>query len=196
MYANNMNLDHNYVPPRQSEYLKILWTKVQKVEDLGEDVPAITFVRIAIQQLLGMPTYLLTNITAGSASLPRPKSKGWFSNGHLDPTGSLFRPDEAALVLFSDFGLVAMAAALYLTSQQIGSTTTMLLYLQPYFWVNHWFVAITYLHHTHPDLPKYEPEAWTFVKGATATVDRDFGVIGKYLFHGIIEFHVIHHLFP
>lgn len=26
-------------------------------------------------------------------------------------------------------------------------------------------------------------------------MDRDFGWTGKYLFHGIIEFHVVHHLF-
>lgn len=42
----------------------------------------------------------------------------------------------------------------------------------------------------------YEPQSWTFVKGALATVDREFGFIGRHLFHGIIEFHVVHHLFP
>lgn len=62
-------------------------------------------------------------------------------------------------------------------------------------WLNHWIVAITYLHHTHPELPKYEEEAWTFIKGATATVDRAIWFVGPYLFHNIVEFHVIHHLF-
>ena len=56
-------------------------------------------------------------------------------------------------------------------------------------------VAITYLHHTHPDLPHYDAKHWTFVKGSLATVDRDFGFIGRNLFHGIIETHVVHHLF-
>lgn len=56
-------------------------------------------------------------------------------------------------------------------------------------------VAITYLHHTHPDLPHFDADNWAFVKGALATVDRDFGFIGRYLFHGIIETHVVHHLF-
>jgi bifunctional Delta-12/omega-3 fatty acid desaturase len=55
--------------------------------------------------------------------------------------------------------------------------------------------AITYLHHTHPKIPKYEDPSWTFLKGALATIDRDFGFIGRNLFHGIIEYHVIHHLF-
>ena len=57
-------------------------------------------------------------------------------------------------------------------------------------------VAITYLHHTHPDVPHYDENAWTFVKGALCTVDRRFGWIGRHLFHEIIDYHVIHHLFP
>jgi len=57
-------------------------------------------------------------------------------------------------------------------------------------------VAITYLHHTHPEVHHFDAENWTFVKGALATVDRDFGWIGRHLFHGIIDTHVVHHLFP
>lgn len=29
-----------------------------------------------------------------------------------------------------------------------------------------------------------------------STVDREFGFIGRHIFHGIIEYHVVHHLFP
>jgi fatty acid desaturase len=71
----------------------------------------------------------------------------------------------------------------------------MLLYVQPYLWLNNWIVAITYLHHTHPNLPEYDHAAWTFLRGATATIDLDFGWTGRYLFHGIVEYHVIHPLF-
>jgi fatty acid desaturase len=53
-------------------------------------------------------------------------------------------------------------------------------------------VAITYLHHTHPDVPHFEADSWTFVKGALATVDRDGGFVGRHLFHHIIDDHVIH----
>ena len=55
---------------------------------------------------------------------------------------------------------------------------------------------ITYLHHTSPNLPKYTPEAWTYLRGALATVDRDPGFILRHSFHQIINLHVIHHLFP
>lgn len=57
-------------------------------------------------------------------------------------------------------------------------------------------VWITYLQHTDPTLPHYEPGAWTFTRGAAATIDRDFGFIGRYFMHGIVETHVVHHYFP
>jgi len=57
-------------------------------------------------------------------------------------------------------------------------------------------VAITYLHHTHPDAAHYDEHNWTYQKGAMSTVDREFGFIGRHIFHGIIEYHVVHHIFP
>ena len=191
-----MELDHVYVPPRKTDYLRGFSHKTKKIEDLTEDAPIVTLLRLILQQLAGFPCYLTNNITASSTSLLRAPSSTWLGNGHFNPFGPLFRPAEAHLVMVSDLGLLFVAAILYLTSRQIGSTITMLLYLQPYLWVNHWVVAITYLHHTHPNISKFEPNAWTFTNGALATVDREFGVIGKFFFHQIIEFHVIHHLFP
>jgi omega-6 fatty acid desaturase (delta-12 desaturase) len=55
-------------------------------------------------------------------------------------------------------------------------------------------VAITYLQHTDPSLPHYAASSWTFARGAAATIDREFGFVGRNLFHGIIETHVLHHL--
>jgi len=54
-------------------------------------------------------------------------------------------------------------------------------------------VAITFLQHTDPSLPHYTPEAWSFTRGAAATIDREFGFIGRTLMHGIVETHVLHH---
>lgn len=59
-----------------------------------------------------------------------------------------------------------------------------------------WFpvaVAITFLQHTDPSLPHYTADEWNFVRGAAATIDREFGFIGRHIFHGIIETHVLHH---
>jgi len=54
-------------------------------------------------------------------------------------------------------------------------------------------VAITFLQHTDPSLPHYTADQWNFVRGAAATIDREFGFIGRHLLHGIIETHVLHH---
>merc|ERR1711977_670505 len=54
-------------------------------------------------------------------------------------------------------------------------------------------LAIAVLQHTDPTLPHYTPESWTYTRGAAATIDREFGFIGRRLFHGIIETHVLHH---
>ena len=54
-------------------------------------------------------------------------------------------------------------------------------------------MAITYLQHTDPSLPHYHADEWNFVRGAAATIDREFGFIGRHLLHGIIETHVLHH---
>ena len=195
IFANDLTRDHNYVPPGRSDYASSLLFNVSQLEELTDDSPAVTLLRIVFQQFIGWPWYLLTNITAADGSLPKPKSSKPLGNSHFLPWGSLFRPEETFLVLLSDMGLVAAATGLWFAGSKFGYGMVALAYLQPYIWLNHWIVAITYLHHTHPDLPKFETEAWTFLKGATATVDRDFGFIGKHMFHGIIEFHVIHHLF-
>lgn len=54
-------------------------------------------------------------------------------------------------------------------------------------------MAITYLQHTDPSLPHYTGASWNYVRGAAATIDREFGFIGRELLHGIIETHVLHH---
>lgn len=153
------------------------------------------FLRIVLQQVIAFPWYLLTNINAAPGSLVRTPSTKPLGNSHFAPNGSLFRDTEAPFIFLPDIGLATACIGLCFAARNIGYGILALLYLQPYMWLNHWIFAITYLHHTHPDVPKFEAEAWTFLKGATATVDRDFGWIGRHIFHGIIEFHVVHHLF-
>ncbi|EJT69707.1 hypothetical protein GGTG_12590 [Gaeumannomyces tritici R3-111a-1] len=58
-------------------------------------------------------------------------------------------------------------------------------------WVYNGLIAITYLYYTHHDVHYYEADSWTFVKGAVATIDRDFGFIDRYIFRGIIGTHRI-----
>ncbi|KAK1386693.1 Omega-6 fatty acid desaturase, endoplasmic reticulum [Heracleum sosnowskyi] len=50
------------------------------------------------------------------------------------------------------------------------------------------------LAHTHPALPHYNSSEWDWLRGALATVDRDYGILNKVL-HNITDTHVAHHLF-
>ncbi|TPX10300.1 uncharacterized protein E0L32_008705 [Thyridium curvatum] len=197
-FTGNMEKDMAFVPATRPNTPKrgfsTLYLDPEWLEDF-EDAPVIQLLRLLVHQLGGWPAYLLFNVSAGSDSRQW-EGSSWFRNSHFDPYSAVFRPNEAGYIVLSDIGLAITAACLYMASTVLGGSTVFLLYGVPYLWVHHWLVAITYLHHTHPELPHYEAESWTFVKGALATVDRDFGFIGRHMFHGIIETHVVHHLFP
>ncbi|KAJ6784579.1 hypothetical protein PWT90_09626 [Aphanocladium album] len=192
MFTGHMEKDMAFVPKTQKDY-----EQRQPLIDTEylEDTPVYQAVSLIFHQLFGWVFYLLFNISAGSDSQQKPTSS-FLGRSHFDPTSAVFRRSEAPFIVLSDIGLIMMFSALYMLSGVVGTQTVVLLYLQPYVWVHHWLIAITYLHHTHVDVPHFEAEHWTFVKGALATVDRDFGFVGRHLFHGIIEHHVVHHLFP
>ncbi|KAI1081552.1 fatty acid desaturase-domain-containing protein [Whalleya microplaca] len=193
-FANNISTDLNYVPPTKEEYKELFRGKVD-LDHMVEDAPIIILFRIVTQQIVGWPWYLLTHITAGPHSSPKP-SRGWWDNSHFMASSSLFRPNEFWAIVGSDVGIIATCLALYVGGERFGTSTVLWVYVLPWMWVNHWIVMITYLHHTSPSLPKYTPESWTYIRGALATVDRDPGAVLKYMFHHIIDLHVIHHLFP
>ncbi|KAL6858084.1 hypothetical protein ACO1O0_005536 [Amphichorda felina] len=190
MYTGHMEKDMAFVPKTRTDYLKKAFYHVEFLED----TPAYQFITLLFHQLFGWVTYLCFNVSSGKGSLQSPASL--FRQSHFDPRSAVFRRSEAPYIVLSDIGLAMTMSCLYLLSGVVGVQNTVLLYAQPYFWVHHWLIAITYLHHTHMEVPHYDPQNWTFVKGALATVDRDFGFTGRHLFHGIIEHHVIHHLFP
>lgn len=44
----------------------------------------------------------------------------------------------------------------------------------------------TYLHHSDPTIPHYRKEEWSFLRGATATVDRPLlGWMGRFFLHNV-----------
>ena len=54
-------------------------------------------------------------------------------------------------------------------------------------------VMFTFLHHSDPTIPHYRKPAWSFLRGAAATVDRPLlGWMGRFFFHNISHDHVAH----
>ncbi|KAL9109624.1 MAG: hypothetical protein Q9227_005804, partial [Pyrenula ochraceoflavens] len=195
IYANHSEKDLNYVPPRKSEYAEKIGHAVEFLDEVGQDSPLVLFLRILLQQAIGWNWYIISNITCPPSAVIKRGMSAW-RHSHFDPFGALFRQSETLSVFLSDVGILTTLTALYGLYNVFGSFETLFwVYIVPWSWVNHWIVMITYLHHTAPSVPKYSPESWTFLRGATATIDRDFGIIGTHFFHHISSDHVTHHLF-
>ncbi|KAJ6428004.1 hypothetical protein OIU84_023419 [Salix udensis] len=83
---------------------------------------------------------------------------------------------------------------LYSVAVSQGLAFLICIYGVPLLIVNGFLVTVTFLQHTHPALPHYDSSEWEWLKGALATMDRDYGILNK-VFHNITDTHVAHHLF-
>ncbi|KAF8215140.1 delta-12 fatty acid desaturase protein [Mycena galopus ATCC 62051] len=170
-----------------AEVQKELW------EALG-DSPIGASSQIAMTLLFGWPMYILTN-AAGQRRYPK-------GTNHFNPKAVMFSPHQWTDVVVSDIGvafwLLGLAAAIYV----YGISTVFVVYIQPYLWVNHWLILITFLQHTDPLLPHYRAPQFTFPRGALSTLDRNLlgdlggvmGWIGAHATCGISETHILHHV--
>ncbi|KAK3940896.1 putative delta fatty acid desaturase [Diplogelasinospora grovesii] len=198
--TGHMERDMVFVPRTREQQATRLGKLAHELAELTEETPIFTLVMLIAQQLVGWPNYLLTNVTGHNFHERQREGRGKGKrNGlgggvnHFDPRSPLYENKDAILVVYSDIGLGLAIAALVYLGQTFGWANMAVWYFLPYLWVNHWLVAITFLQHTDPTLPHYTAEEWNFVRGAAATIDREFGFIGRHLLHGIIETHVLHH---
>ncbi|EXL63485.1 omega-6 fatty acid desaturase (delta-12 desaturase) [Fusarium oxysporum f. sp. radicis-lycopersici 26381] len=198
--TGNMERDMVFVPCTREQHATRIGRIAYELSELTEETPTYTLLRLVMKQLVGWPSYILTNVTGHNYHECQGEGRGkGKKNGlgggvnHFDPRSPIYEAKQAKLIILSDIGIrIAIAALVYL-SNTFGWTNMLVWYGIPYLWVNHWLVAITFLQHTNPMLPHYTADEWNFVRGAAATIDRDMGFIGRHLLHGIIETHVLHH---
>ncbi|KAI9368853.1 fatty acid desaturase-domain-containing protein [Aspergillus egyptiacus] len=198
--TGNIARDMVFVPKTREEYASRIQKTIYDLNELMEETPIATATHLVLQQLFGWPMYLFTNVTGHNNHERQPegrgkgKRNGYFGGvNHFNPSSPLYEAKDAKLIILSDIGLGITLSVLYLIGSKYGWMNLLVWYGIPYLWVNHWLVAITYLQHTDPTLPHYQPESWNFARGAAATIDRDFGFVGRNILHGIIETHVLHH---
>ncbi|KAJ1327407.1 omega-6 fatty acid desaturase [Microdochium nivale] len=198
--TGHMERDMVFVPKTRAERAGRIGKMVHELNELCEETPIATLIHLVGQQLIGWPNYLMTNITGHNyherqrEGRGKGKRNGYFTGvNHFNPNSPLYEAKDAKLILLSDVGIAITASILTYLGNTYGWKNLAVWYFIPYLWVNHWLVAITFLQHTDPTLPHYTPEAWNYVRGAAATIDREFGFIGRTLLHGIIETHVLHH---
>lgn len=204
--TGNIEKDMAWVPATRFEYARGFAKNLgHDISELCEETPIATlFHTVVVQQLLGWFIYLTSNHTGHNFHARQKEGRGkdgkrnGFGTGvsHFDPRSPIYEAKEAHLIVYSDIGIAITGAILYFAVQKWGFANVMLWYGVPYLGVNHWIVAITFLQHTDPSLPHYYPESWNYARGAAATIDREFGFIGRHLMHGIVETHVLHHFVP
>jgi len=198
--TGNMERDMVFLPKTREVYASRVGKFVHELHELTEETPIATVIHMFAQQLGGWLMYLSTNVTGHNNHHKQTEGKGagkknGFGGGvnHFFPSSPLYEKKDEKLILLSDLGLLITATALYFIGSNFGFNNLLVWYIIPYLWVNHWLVAITFLQHTDPTLPHYDANTWTFARGAAATIDREFGFVGRHLLHGIIETHVLHH---
>ena len=198
--TGHMERDMVFVPKTREVYSSRVGKMAHELAELTEETPIATAIHLFAQQIGGWPMYLLSNVTGHNNHERQPEGKGkGKKNGltggvnHFIPSSPLYEKKDEHLILLSDLGLAITGGALFYVGKTFGWTNLLVWYFLPYLWVNHWLVAITYLQHTDGSLPHYDGHTWNFTRGAAATIDREFGFIGRTLFHGIIETHVLHH---
>ncbi|KAH8658028.1 oleate delta-12 desaturase [Xylariales sp. PMI_506] len=198
--TGHMERDMVFVPRTREEHCKRFRISTEELHETVQDAPIYSAYIIVARLLFGWPVYLIANDTGHNYHERQPEGRGrGKTNGlfggvsHFDPWSPLFEARDAKWILLSDFGVLCTAAVLCFIGSKFGFANLWRWYFVPYLWVNSWLVTITFLQHTDPSLPHYKAETWNFVRGAAATIDRDFGFIGRHLFHGIIETHVLHH---
>uniref|UniRef100_A0ACD5TS53 Uncharacterized protein n=1 Tax=Avena sativa TaxID=4498 RepID=A0ACD5TS53_AVESA len=181
-HSNTASLerDENFVPQKKAE---LAW--YASYEPYVEGNPVGRLLLIAVRLVLGWPLYLTFN--SHGRIYPR-----WAN--HFDPYGPIFSDRERALVFVTDVGLLAVWLALFKLASAFGLWWVVRVYGVPLLIVNAWLVLVVYLHHTHQALPHYDSGEWDWLRGALATVDRDFGVL-NHVFHHISDTHILHHLF-
>jgi len=162
------------------------------IEFIGEEGFAI--VQLAVHLIFGWPAYLMFNSTG---SRRRADGKRYTTTpNHFNPYSELFPEKLRFKVFISSLSLVAWCCALFAAGTTIGFRTVGLFYFAPYLVVNGYLVLITWLQHTHLEVPQFGEDEWSWLKGALSTVDRKYWAPVDYLQHYIGSTHVAHHLFP
>ena len=183
--TNHLDSGETHVPHRDttpSGAARLWWH-----ETIGDEAFAI--VLILINTVAGWPLYLLTGASGGPA-------RG--TTNHFWPawpfSAALFPGGWARKVWLSDIGILVAIGLLGWWAYSSGFLPVLALYLGPYLVVNFWLVLYTWLQHTDVDIPHFDNEEWTWVKGAFMTVDRPYGFILDFLHHRIGSTHVAHHM--
>lgn len=177
-YTNHMTMGETWVPATADPNKK----SVKAAKTVRG-----TLKRIAIVFAFGWYAYLFNNATGAK------QNKG---QSHFSPSSKgLFKKKDANYVRASNVGLLIALAGIAYAISTLGFFEVWRSYLVPVWIANFYLAMITFMQHTHPDVPHFEDAEWTWLRGALSTIDRSMGPFADYKTHYIVSSHVCHHTF-
>lgn len=191
--TNHMTADQVFVPSKQDVYNRNHSISLQEgnrlyhspLQEAIEETPLGDLFGIFQMVTIGWWGYLCANFSG--------QDYGEYAN-HYNPKAAMYSKRDYWDIIISDAGVIAALSVLASFVYKFGAINVAKYYFIPYMITNMWLVTITYLQHSDPAIPHYTPEAFSFIRGALCSVDRDYGVY-NILHHHIGDTHVAHHLF-
>jgi omega-6 fatty acid desaturase (delta-12 desaturase) len=159
---------------RAAEYQGPVDPMIEDEEHLLEETPLYAVLFLTGILLAGFPAYLLYNLGG------QPQ-KQWVS--HYFPNAPIFDAHQYRGVVISNIGLLLWISILTTIGYLHGFMIPFLYFVVPWMQVNAWLVVITYLQHTDGKIPRYNNDEFDFLRGALATVDRDWGFLNAFFHH-------------
>ncbi|RYG52039.1 DUF3474 domain-containing protein, partial [archaeon] len=156
--TNSMEDDEVYVPVTRSSIA---------VEMINES-PLFMTLYILGMLLFGWPLHILFDVSGPTKYHGRP-------NSHLNPWSVLFHDRQRKYVALSDVGLLFVLAGMAYLVSHVGVANFALFYGAPYLVMNSYLILITFLQHTDIYVAHYRAPAYSWLRGAIATVDRSYG---------------------
>jgi|EP00324_Dicrateria_rotunda_P009597 omega-6 fatty acid desaturase (delta-12 desaturase) len=177
-YTNHMTMGETWVPSTANPEKKSV--KYAKTH-LG------TIERVVKIAVMGWYVYLFVNATGAR------QNRG---QSHFNPAArALFKPKDRPYVIASNIGMLLGLAVVLLSVKHYGLWVVFRNYLMPQTITNFYLTSITFMQHTHPDVPHFDGEDWTWLRGALSTIDRTMGPFIDAKLHHICDSHVVHHIF-
>ncbi len=136
---------------------------------------------------LGWPMYKLGFRNIGTYSP--------ISGSHFLPTSTLMAPHIRGSWYAGLFTVLAFASIYASLGFVFGWGFFAKYILAPYLIYGGWLTFMTWMQHVSEEVPVYQAQDWTPLKGALSSVDRNYGPF-NWLTHNTGNYHVIHHIFP
>jgi len=198
-YTNHMKLGETHVPEEYSEegaFQQREW--FMKTFGKEKGIQFFASIQAFLHLLVGWPGYLLLGATGGP---DRGMTNHYYPNPLTEPprpNKELFPGNWKEKVYQSDIGIATVVGSLLTWGACRGFGEVMALYGGPYLVINAWLVLYTWLQHTDTDVPHFNDDDHTFVRGALHTIDRPYDKLDPwgaidFLHHKIGSTHVAHH---